>query len=92
MTDPSGSARSSGRLSPSRIRSTGREATGHVGWDRRLHGSVHVNLAAANGWMARAASLLEDVEPCGLDTRGIRSGIGDPTDAGRPHAKRSSGM
>ena len=33
-------------------------------WLAFLHGAVHGNGAAANGWMARAESLLEDVEPC----------------------------
>jgi tetratricopeptide (TPR) repeat protein len=33
-------------------------------WLAFLHGSVHGNLAVANGWMARAESLLEGVEEC----------------------------
>jgi DNA-binding CsgD family transcriptional regulator len=40
------------------------EAAELARWLAFLHGSIHGNLAAANGWMARAASLLEDVEPC----------------------------
>jgi DNA-binding CsgD family transcriptional regulator/tetratricopeptide (TPR) repeat protein len=33
-------------------------------WLAFLHGAVHGNMAAANGWMARAESLLEGVEEC----------------------------
>jgi DNA-binding CsgD family transcriptional regulator len=33
-------------------------------WLAFLHGAVHGNWAAASGWMARAKSLLEEVEPC----------------------------
>jgi hypothetical protein len=31
-------------------------------WLAFLHGSVHGNMSAANGWMARAERLLEGVE------------------------------
>ena len=40
------------------------EAAELARWLAFLHGAVHGNGAAANGWMARAESLLEDVEPC----------------------------
>jgi DNA-binding CsgD family transcriptional regulator len=40
------------------------EAAELARWLAFLHGAVHGNVAAANGWMARAESLLEDVEPC----------------------------
>ncbi|HWM09331.1 MAG TPA: LuxR C-terminal-related transcriptional regulator [Solirubrobacteraceae bacterium] len=40
------------------------EAAELARWLAFLHGAVHGNMAAANGWMARAASLLEDVEEC----------------------------
>ncbi len=40
------------------------EAAELARWLAFLHGAVHGNPAAANGWMARAESLLEDVEPC----------------------------
>jgi DNA-binding CsgD family transcriptional regulator len=40
------------------------EAAELARWLAFLHGAVHGNLAAANGWMARAASLLDEVEPC----------------------------
>jgi tetratricopeptide (TPR) repeat protein len=40
------------------------EAAELARWLAFLHGSVHGNMAAANGWMARAESLLEEVEPC----------------------------
>ena len=33
-------------------------------WLAFLHATVHANLAAANGWMARAERLLEGVEEC----------------------------
>ena len=40
------------------------EAAELARWLAFLHGAVHGNMAAANGWMARAVSLLEGVEPC----------------------------
>jgi DNA-binding CsgD family transcriptional regulator len=40
------------------------EAAELARWLAFLHGSVHGNVAAANGWMARAGSLLEGVEEC----------------------------
>jgi DNA-binding CsgD family transcriptional regulator len=40
------------------------EAAELARWLAFLHGAVHGNMAAANGWMARAESLLEGVEPC----------------------------
>jgi DNA-binding NarL/FixJ family response regulator/tetratricopeptide (TPR) repeat protein len=40
------------------------EAAELARWLAFLHGAVHGNMAAANGWMARAASLLEGVEEC----------------------------
>jgi tetratricopeptide (TPR) repeat protein len=40
------------------------EAAGLARWLAFLHVSVHGNVAAANGWMARAESLLEGVEEC----------------------------
>jgi DNA-binding NarL/FixJ family response regulator len=40
------------------------EAAELARWLAFLHGSVHGNGAAANGWMARARSLLEGVEEC----------------------------
>jgi hypothetical protein len=40
------------------------EAAEQARWLAFLHGAVHGNLAAANGWMARAESLLEAVEEC----------------------------
>jgi DNA-binding CsgD family transcriptional regulator len=40
------------------------EAAELARWLAFLHGAVHGNAAAANGWIARAASLLEEVEPC----------------------------
>jgi DNA-binding CsgD family transcriptional regulator len=40
------------------------EAAELARWLAFLHGSVHGNMAAANGWMARARSLLEGVEEC----------------------------
>ena len=40
------------------------EAAELARWLAFLHGSVHGNMAAANGWMARAESLLEGVEEC----------------------------
>ena len=40
------------------------EAAELARWLAFLHGAVHGNSAAANGWMARAESLLADVEPC----------------------------
>jgi len=40
------------------------EAAALARWLAFLHGAVHGNMAAANGWMARAESLLEEVEPC----------------------------
>jgi DNA-binding CsgD family transcriptional regulator len=40
------------------------EAAELARWLAFLHGSVHGNMAAANGWMARAGSLLEGVEEC----------------------------
>ena len=45
-------------------RGMGVEAAELARWLAFLHGAVHGNPAAANGWMARAESLLEDVEPC----------------------------
>ena len=39
------------------------EAAELARWLAFLHGAVHGNMAAANGWMARAESLLEGVEP-----------------------------
>jgi DNA-binding CsgD family transcriptional regulator len=40
------------------------EAAELARWLAFLHGSVHGNLAAANGWMSRAERLLEGVEQC----------------------------
>jgi DNA-binding CsgD family transcriptional regulator len=40
------------------------EAAGLARWLAFLHVSVHGNVAVANGWMARAESLLEGVEEC----------------------------
>ena len=40
------------------------EAAELARWLAFLHGAVHGNMAAANGWMARAESLLEGVEEC----------------------------
>jgi tetratricopeptide (TPR) repeat protein len=40
------------------------EAAELARWLAFLHGAVHGNTAAANGWMARAESLLEGVEEC----------------------------
>jgi tetratricopeptide (TPR) repeat protein len=40
------------------------EAAELARWLAFLHGAVHGNWAAASGWMARAESLLEEVEPC----------------------------
>ena len=40
------------------------EAAEQARWLAFLHGAVHGNMAAANGWMARAESLLEEVEEC----------------------------
>src|SRR5438034_2091517 len=40
------------------------EAADLARWLAFLHVSVHGNVAAANGWMARAASVLEGVEEC----------------------------
>ena len=40
------------------------EAAELARWLAFLHGAVHGNGAAANGWMARAESLLEEVEQC----------------------------
>ena len=40
------------------------EAAELARWLAFLHVSVHGNVAAANGWMARAESLLEGVEEC----------------------------
>jgi DNA-binding CsgD family transcriptional regulator len=40
------------------------EAAELARWLAFLHGTVHGNMAAANGWMARAVNLLEGVEPC----------------------------
>jgi len=40
------------------------EAADQARWLAFLHGAVHGNMAAANGWMARAESLLEGVEEC----------------------------
>ena len=40
------------------------EAAGVARWLAFLHGAVHGNRAAANGWMARAERLLEGVEEC----------------------------
>jgi DNA-binding CsgD family transcriptional regulator len=40
------------------------EAAALARWLAFLHVSVHGNAAAANGWMARAESLLEGVEEC----------------------------
>ena len=40
------------------------EAAELARWLAFLHGAVHGNAAAANGWMARAESLLEEVEEC----------------------------
>ena len=40
------------------------EAAELARWLAFLHGSVHGNWAAANGWMARAESLLEELDEC----------------------------
>ena len=40
------------------------EAAELARWLAFLHGAVHGNMAAANGWMARAESLLDGVEQC----------------------------
>jgi DNA-binding CsgD family transcriptional regulator len=40
------------------------EAAGLARWLAFLYVSVHGNMAAANGWMARAEGLLEEVEEC----------------------------
>jgi len=40
------------------------EAAELARWVGFLHVTVHGNMAAANGWMARAASVLEGVEEC----------------------------
>jgi DNA-binding NarL/FixJ family response regulator len=40
------------------------EAAELARWLAFLHGAVHGNMAAANGWMARAESLLEGMEEC----------------------------
>jgi DNA-binding CsgD family transcriptional regulator len=40
------------------------EAAELARWLAFLHGTVHGNAAAANGWMARAVNLLEGVGPC----------------------------
>jgi DNA-binding NarL/FixJ family response regulator len=40
------------------------EASAAARWLAFLHGAVHGNMAAANGWIARAESLLEGVEEC----------------------------
>jgi tetratricopeptide (TPR) repeat protein len=40
------------------------EAAEQARWLAFLHGAVRGNFAAANGWMARAESLLEGVEEC----------------------------
>jgi DNA-binding CsgD family transcriptional regulator len=40
------------------------EAAELARWLAFLHGAVHGNMAAANGWMARAESLLGGVEEC----------------------------
>ena len=45
-------------------RRCGVEAAELARWLAFLHGAVHGNPAAANGWMARAESLLEGVEEC----------------------------
>jgi DNA-binding CsgD family transcriptional regulator len=40
------------------------EAAELARWLAFLHGAVHGNMAAANGWMARAEGLLENVKEC----------------------------
>ena len=40
------------------------EAAEQARWLAFLHGAVRGNMAAANGWMARAGSLLEGVDAC----------------------------
>jgi DNA-binding NarL/FixJ family response regulator len=40
------------------------EAAELARWLAFLHGAVHGNMAAANGWMARAESLLAEVQEC----------------------------
>jgi DNA-binding CsgD family transcriptional regulator len=45
-------------------RGLGAEAAELARWLAFLHVSVHGNMAAANGWTARAASVLEGVEEC----------------------------
>jgi DNA-binding CsgD family transcriptional regulator len=40
------------------------EAAELARWLAFLYGALHGNMAAANGWMARSESLLEEVEPC----------------------------
>jgi DNA-binding NarL/FixJ family response regulator len=45
-------------------RGLGAEAAELARWLAFLHVSVHGNVAAANGWMARAESVLEGIEEC----------------------------
>ena len=40
------------------------EAADRARWLAFLHGAINGNMAVANGWMERAASLLEDTEEC----------------------------
>lgn len=42
----------------------GVEAADRARWLAFLHGAVNVNMSAASGWMARAESVLDDVEEC----------------------------
>ena len=40
------------------------DAADRARWLAFLHGAIHGNMAAASGWLGRAASLIEDVEEC----------------------------
>ena len=63
-----GRARSGDRAERARVRrvparaTSGAEAAEVARWLAFLYGAVHGNMAAANGWMARAERLLEGVE------------------------------
>ena len=47
-----------------RHRGDGAQAAELARWLAFLHGTVHGNMAAANGWMARAERLLEGMDEC----------------------------
>jgi tetratricopeptide (TPR) repeat protein len=49
------------------------EAAEPARWLAFLHGALHGNMAAANGWMARARSLLDGLEEWAARTGGSRS-------------------